>query len=68
MSEQRNHKSSPSYATPSKSREEIAEHIANGHPSPVRYVGLVPVTINGHVYYKDATPIHLMREGQSRVN
>lgn len=26
-----------SYATPSKSKEEIAQHIADGHPSPVSY-------------------------------
>lgn len=26
-----------SYATPSKSKEQVAEHIADGHPSPVSY-------------------------------
>jgi hypothetical protein len=62
MSEQLNKLGSPSYAAPSRTREQTAEHIANGFPSPVSYHALKRVEINGLVYFKDATPVHLRRK------
>jgi hypothetical protein len=63
------HERDGSYATPSKSREEIAAHIAAGHPSPVSYsarrvttVTLCPGVTSTTMDPIDV-PVHLRRAG-----
>jgi len=63
MTHQLNIISSPSYATPSKSRKQWAEHIASDFPSPVKYSSLRAVEVRGLTYFEDSTPVHLRRTG-----
>lgn len=53
-------KSNP-YFNSGKSREEWAEHIANGHPSPVSYTAVKLQVVDGLMVAVDALPVHLRR-------
>jgi hypothetical protein len=62
-------RSSPQFATPSMTREQIAQHIADGFPSPVSYVAYrfedVP-GMPGYIQLVNATPVHLRRAIDSK--
>jgi hypothetical protein len=50
------------YVPLSKTREQIAAHIAEGFPSPVRYTAIRLAKLSsGSVVPVNVTPIHLIR-------
>lgn len=67
MSEQMNHRTSPSYAAPSRTPAQWAEHVAADFPSPVEYhayhvIERSPCPGVTHTTYEPVPlPVHMRR-------